>query len=612
MTNLPSTRFYASCLDALKDQTNFSSMTEEQKQQFNQDLQKLPIDDDELRLFLKRNLGMETFDKILIKTEQIINEKNLREVQSTSAPLRIENHIPNAEYLWHKQPYFYDKARIWWTWNVDHWEITDDTDMSRLLDNQLGFCGQTVTSYMRSSYLEAMRWVGRARMPKEAPKKWIQFKDKAFSIKSKKIYKVQPNYFFCNPIPWEMGETEDTPVMDKLFTEWVGEKHKQVLYEIVAYCCYTDYPIQVLFCLYGIGCNGKTAFLRLLACFLGQYNIGHTELDLLTGHNRSRFEASKIFKKLVCQMGETNFGLIQHSSTLKQLTGGDLLSFEMKNKDPFMGYNYAKLVIASNSLPVSADTSDGWYRRWIIVDFSNTFPEGKDILESIPKEEYNNLAKKVTRILPELLERGCFCMQGDLRERKRHYTMASNPLPVFLERYTDRLIEGYTKYSTLYTAYAKYLKLIKRRIISIREFGELLAGEGIEISKTSKILNGIWISDRWVEMVELNPQKVEKMSDEEMKSSTDRTDHDVMTRVVPYPLYRGLSADQIITSCDVIESNTQDSTGIPIEEDVAGSHHIYLKCYLCGAAVSGLFDDSPGGKGRPICGDCSTAKDMMK
>ena len=83
----------------------------------------------------------------------------------------------------------------------------------------------------------------------------------------------------------------------------------------------------------------------------------------------SRFESFKLYKKLVCTMGETNFNVLNKTSLLKKLTGQDLIGFEFKNKKPFDDYNYAKIMIASNSLPVSSDTSEGFYRRWMILDF---------------------------------------------------------------------------------------------------------------------------------------------------------------------------------------------------------------------------------------------------
>ena len=119
--------------------------------------------------------------------------------------------------------------------------------------------------------------------------------------------------------------------------------------------------------------------------------------------------------------------VIEYSPLLKKLTGQDPIGAEFKGKQPFDFVNYAKLCIGSNSLPSSTDTSDGFYRRWTIVNFDNNFREGKDILKTIPEVEYNNLARKVTLILPELLDKGMFTNQGSIEQRMKDFIFASNP-----------------------------------------------------------------------------------------------------------------------------------------------------------------------------------------
>ena len=217
--------------------------------------------------------------------------------------------------------------------------------------------------------------------------------------------------------------------------------------------------------------------------FLGKENVCSTDLDLLVGNNKSRFEIFKLYKKLACILGETNFGILQSSAILKKLTGSDLIGFEVKNKAPFDDYNYAKIIIASNSLPSSEDTSDGFYRRWVIIDFPNQFKEGKDITKSIPEIEYNNLAKKCCNLLPELLERGEFTNQGSIEERKNKYIMASNPLPFFIEHFFFQNPQGYIRYSDFYLKYVKFLQKYKRRIVSKKEFSKILIEEAGDDAK---------------------------------------------------------------------------------------------------------------------------------
>lgn len=416
--------------------------------------------------------------------------------------IKIDNYITNVTQFYDHIPFFYDKSCMFWIWNnkIKKYEMVDETDMMNLLDTVLGLQGQTVSRGVKTNYLEAFKRIGRKHIPEEAPKKWIQFKDKAFSLKSGSIYEITPAYFFTNPIPWEIGQTSETPIMDKLFIEWVGEKYVQTLYEIIAYCCLTEYPIHLIFCLVGCGRNGKSKFQGLLNNFIGTDNICSTELDILLD---SRFESFKLYKKLLCSMGETNFGIISKTSLLKKLTGQDLIGFEFKNKKPFDDYNYAKILISSNSLPTTEDTSEGFYRRWMIVDFPNSFPEGKDILKIIPNEEYNNLARKVCDILPGLLERGGFTNQGSIQERKDKYIMSSNPLGFFINKYCNKSFSEYMRYSELYVAYRKYLNVNKKRAISYKEFNEVLALEGLEIQKTSKKVNEEWVNGRFIVGVSL-------------------------------------------------------------------------------------------------------------
>lgn len=416
------------------------------------------------------------------------SERVIKQVFTKNKPLRIDNYQDNVEKFWLNNPFFYDRNKIFWFWNVDKfcYELIDETELMNLIDEELGFLGQTITGGLRNNYVEAFKRVGRKHIPQDAPSRWVQFKKRVISLRSGKEYEAMPNYFFTNPIPYDIGESEETPVIDKLFVDWVGETNKETLYEILAYCCYREYPIQVLFCFCGIGRNGKTQFLKLLAKFLGESNVCNTDLDLIAGQNRSRFETFKLYRKLAGLMGETDFGVLSSSSLLKRLTGGDMIGFEMKGKNPFDAYSYCKLLIASNSLPSSEDTSEGFYRRWIILDFVNQFPEGTDIINTIPDIEYCNLTRKVKRILPELLKKCSFTGQGDTEYRKMKYVLASNPLPMFIKQYCIEEPNLWIRYSELYSSYCVFLNSQKKRIVAKKEFGKALLTEGFECRKTSK------------------------------------------------------------------------------------------------------------------------------
>lgn len=71
------------------------------------------------------------------------------------------------------------------------------------------------------------------------------------------------------------------------------------------------------------------------------------------------------------------------------------------------------------------------------MDFPNQFSEKIDILDTIPKEEYENLGFKSVFILRELLKDREFHNEGNIEERMKKYEDHSDPLEKFLNEFTD-------------------------------------------------------------------------------------------------------------------------------------------------------------------------------
>jgi P4 family phage/plasmid primase-like protien len=337
-----------------------------------------------------------------------------------------------AEQFIKIQPMFYDEGRNYWIWNFadSSWKIVDEVDILNLI--QQNSSGNTIESKERNEILEALRQVGRSHTPKHIKKTWIQFKDKFVDIKTKEEFEATAEYFATNPIPYSIGFTKETPVIDMLFKQWVGNDQVVLLKEIMAYCMLPDYPIHRIFCFLGEGRNGKSRYLELIARLIGNDNVAACELDNLM---RSRFEMFALYKKLAVQMGETNFSTMSRTAILKSLTGQDRVNFEAKNKNPISDINYAKLLISTNNLPESEDKSDGFYRRWLCIDFPNKFPEGKDILDIIPSEEYNNFCAQAIDLLNKLFETGKFTNEGTVEERQKRYEDRSNPFDKFIKEF---------------------------------------------------------------------------------------------------------------------------------------------------------------------------------
>jgi len=333
-----------------------------------------------------------------------------------------------------KHPICYDRTRNYWVWSEEtkSYRLADKTDILIAVKNATGAKKGVITP-AKNMFLQAVEIIGRENQPKEVPKEWIQFRDCVVDINTGEEFDATHEHFWVNPIPHNYGGSEDTPTIDALFDSWLGDR-KEVLYEIIAYSLHRGYPIHRIFALFGSGRNGKGQFMDILGRFMGAGCTCSTTLELIA---ESRFEAAKLYKKHVAFIGETNFNTLKNTAQLKRLSGEDKIPGEFKQKTPFDFVNYAKVVIATNSIPITYDKSRGFHARWIIIDFPNEFDEGVPVVDTIPEWEYENLGRKCIRILRELLKRGKFTGEGSISDRARKYEEVSNPISKFIKTYCE-------------------------------------------------------------------------------------------------------------------------------------------------------------------------------
>jgi putative DNA primase/helicase len=384
------------------------------------------------------------------------------------------------EQFYEINPFFYDKSKIFHIWNDKRksYEICDETDLLNKIEGALDL--ETIDSKLKSEIVEGFKQVGRANIPKQPEKSWVQFKEKVYDAKTGNyLFNASPEYHFLNPIGWNVGNSLETPTIDKLFSEWVGEEHKQELYELVAYMITRDRFLQRIFALCGGGSNGKGTFVKLVYRFVGNENSVSTELKQLS---ENQFEPAVLYGKLLAVMGEVSYSDLKNTNMIKKIAGEDKLSFQFKGKTPFTEENTALGVCLTNSLPTTPDKSLGFYRKWKITDFPNQFEGVKiNLIESIPEEEFENLCFKSLDILKKLYETQKLTNEGDFEERVKRYEERSNPVLRFVEEYCEENAGDVISLREFTNSCNEFLKSKHLRILTAVQIGKILREEGFSV-----------------------------------------------------------------------------------------------------------------------------------
>lgn len=373
--------------------------------------------------------------------------------KSTQNVIKSNGAFDYIDRITEKNPIYYDEAGQFWLWGDEgFYKPVDNIEILLILLRDIADPSIIKTTF-KGELLEAARLRGRDARVKPVPNTWIHLQNGVYDVRTGSINEATPEYLFTYPIPHKSSNSEDTPTIDRLFSEWVTPEKVPLLNEIAAYCLYNGYPIHRMFVLLGRGRNGKGQYRDFIVNLVGTQNRSASTLEQLIN---SRFETARLFNKKVCTMGEINYTLLDRTAILKMLSGGDPIPGEMKNKSPFEFVNTAKLLINTNSLPQTSDKTDAFYSRCIIVEFGNQWLLGEDIIDTIPDEEYDNFLTKSLRVLSELLDRGVFSNEGNIQDKEKEYEKLSNPLTQFINTYYDKDINGKVAAWRLMDAYVEY------------------------------------------------------------------------------------------------------------------------------------------------------------
>lgn len=422
----------------------------------------------------------------LKKARKEYKEKEKQESHIGVNGAEIFSRIGQAESFYKIQPYYWSPEGLLYYWNKERYcyEIKDETDLLNGIRNSLNY--DTIDGQKRFEILQAIKQVGREKRPMPKPKHWIQFQDTLVDIKTGERFKATSEYFLTNPIPHRLGNSENTPVINKLFREWVvkekvqNESYIKTLEEATAYSLSEDLFLQRLIAATGSGLNGKGTWFKLIQKLVGEDNCVSVEIKKLSINN---FAMSAIYKKLVAFSGEVSYNDLSNTNNIKKLTGEDLIEFEFKGKTSFTDKSITTFIIGTNSLPITPDKSIGFYRRWLIIDFPNQFEIKPDILSNISETEYENFCLKCVNVLKGLYESKKFTNEGSILERENKYEERSNPLPKFIQEETIDEPGERIKLQEFCLEFNTWLRNKQLKVVNVRQLGNMLRTEGYEIGK---------------------------------------------------------------------------------------------------------------------------------
>ena len=283
-----------------------------------------------------------------------------------------------------------------------------------------------------------------------------------------------PDYPSRVQLPVVFDPRADCPRIKKYFSEVLHPDCIELAAEIFGYALIPDTSMQKAFLLKSGGESGKSIFLFLLEAFLGSQNVSHEKLHDIS---ENRFRSEKLHNKLANIFADLPATYVSDSSTFKALVTGDPISAEKKGQTPFTFRNHARLIFSANLLPHSADTTHGYFRRWVLIHFPNTFPEGSPLrderlLEKLTTpEELSGLLNLALVGLRRLKARGHFDTPPSCRAELEEYKRLNDSVVLFsAEHITTEDPAGEVGRVALYSQYKVFCWADNLKPVSSQKF----------------------------------------------------------------------------------------------------------------------------------------------
>ena len=273
-------------------------------------------------------------------------------------------------------------------------------------------------------------------------------------------------------LPYRFDAKAAPKKWSKFLKEVTGKNKRaqKILQEFAGYLLLPDCRFQKSLMLMGGGSNGKSVFVNVLSKMLGGSKgyVSYVEPSKL----------SKDFRLMPFKNSWLNISADAESDlrgaegVFKRIVAGENLEDSFKYKAPFAFPTRSKMVMCCNNYPTVSDTSEGFMRRFLIVEFPMRYvdpdkvrPDTKDRPLDINLEQ--ELLKELPGIfnwalegLQRLLAQGQFTKTKDQEKLINGFVRANNHLMSFAEDFEEGFFEEVPEDKTV-----KKGKTVKKRQI---------------------------------------------------------------------------------------------------------------------------------------------------
>jgi len=266
----------------------------------------------------------------------------------------------------------------------------------------------------------------------------INFQNGLLFLDTMELKPHTPDVYSTIQIPCNWNpNTINSPIFDSFLNDLTegNEEKKTFLMQYMGVCISNlkGYRLKKSLFMVGKGDTGKSQLKGLTERLVGTGNCSSITLSEL----EKRFGTSNIYNKRMAGDSDMSFMAVKELKMFKQLTGGDSVPIEFKNKTPFNYVYNGVLWFCMNELPKFGGDRGQWvYDRIIVMHCDNVIPKDKQDKMLVDKmfEEREAIVCRAVQALKAVIQNGInFSIPECCIIENKQYQKDNDPVQMFFE-----------------------------------------------------------------------------------------------------------------------------------------------------------------------------------
>jgi len=322
-------------------------------------------------------------------------------------------------------------------------------------------------------------------------------KNGVLDLKTGDLIPVTPDLYISKKANVVFDSSAECPLFMEALAQWQpASTVRRFLQRLFGVCITGEPHIQQLVFFHGQGANGKSVLIELMQSLFGEY-CTPIQTEMLMRQQRSSQGPSPDILQLkgarLAFCNELNEGARLDESRVKQLTGGDTLVGRAPYAKAELSFRPShNLIMIGNHQPSVSDTSEGMWRRLLLIPFDHTIPEDKRDPNLLTKllEEAPGILNWLIEGLVDYRENGLNAPEA-VSQATKEYRSEEDILGIFIEEKFIRKLEGKTDCQTAYSLYMAWCYQNGHGTLSKAKFTKRLKTHNINRDKGRRNYTGI-------------------------------------------------------------------------------------------------------------------------